>query len=867
MDVSPEFKDTTKIILAQRVNYHCSKCYVSTAGPNEDPNKSTITGEAGHILGAKPTSARYDPEMSNEERRDISNGIWLCTPCHKKLDRDWKKFDAKTIRGFKLEAEAKWELKQDRNSTDQIEGSVLGSVTTKWCHETTNDDRYVIRRSVLRTANAWFNDNSIRTISITGMGGAGKTSFVGDWLKARNDNLFRNVKGLFYWSFYVEKSVDNFLISLMKYLEEIERIDFAYGRKESIQAFTEKLSSCPPILLVLDGLEVLQHAMSEGKSYGQFLDAKLREFILLVTYTRKPWLCVITSRFPISDLKTVQQAKSIVLGELESREAEELLFAYGVFGVEKDRLTIANFLEGHPLTLRLFAVSLPREYIHKPKLHLRNIFGEGLSYNSFKDKLDRMLEFYSRSLSDIQRGIVSSLSFFKSPVPDLTVNTLLISVLNANSDEEGMLPISTVQRELLRLSSSGLVIKDEIGGKTLYACHPIIRDYFRAQLFRQDKKGSVSAINMLTDKPDSMSFYGVTNLEPLIVGIESLLEMGLVGKALELFVNRLEKGKVFLQEGLPKEGKRIFDAFILDEESRSSSLDFFERLQMSNYRGLDNIAFLVGASQFGIDLGEYEDAEKSCKLAINKSTGSRQTDSLRNLSKIAFCRGDFRGAVEHASLALKMAKAGSKSEVQLYKQALALYYLARSYASVGEFKQVKVALMELEELNIIFESSDLRVLPCAVRLWLGVCGDNKDFLLKDAKLCQKEVAGLSVDSFSAEIKLLIAHAYLLSGKVSKSLPLIEEVYSDSVKNSYPHQMCQAMILKEYSKLAGDVESSVKRFSEIIAMATGGEMLGLKVSALWCQSLICNTSGGAELVAEAEELADLCGYVPFKNMYK
>ena len=87
---APDFSKSTVDTLARRARYQCSnpKCGVHTAGPNSDSSKATIIGEAAHIKGAQPDAKRYDPAMSDGERADITNGIWLCRNCHGLVDRD-----------------------------------------------------------------------------------------------------------------------------------------------------------------------------------------------------------------------------------------------------------------------------------------------------------------------------------------------------------------------------------------------------------------------------------------------------------------------------------------------------------------------------------------------------------------------------------------------------------------------------------------------------------------------------------------------------------------------------------------------------------------------------------------------------------
>lgn len=83
----------TKIILAFRSGGICAfpKCgkhltYDATIG------NDTHIGEAAHIRGEKPGAARYDASMTDEERDNVRNLIYLCTDHHTIIDKveaDW----------------------------------------------------------------------------------------------------------------------------------------------------------------------------------------------------------------------------------------------------------------------------------------------------------------------------------------------------------------------------------------------------------------------------------------------------------------------------------------------------------------------------------------------------------------------------------------------------------------------------------------------------------------------------------------------------------------------------------------------------------------------------------------------------------
>lgn len=94
-----DFTRQTIDVLAKRAANICSNpdCAAITSGPATDENKALNVGEAAHIFGARPGSARFDESMSDSARSNITNGIWLCRNCHKAVDADFLKFPVELL--------------------------------------------------------------------------------------------------------------------------------------------------------------------------------------------------------------------------------------------------------------------------------------------------------------------------------------------------------------------------------------------------------------------------------------------------------------------------------------------------------------------------------------------------------------------------------------------------------------------------------------------------------------------------------------------------------------------------------------------------------------------------------------------------
>ncbi|UXH78871.1 NACHT domain-containing protein [Roseateles amylovorans] len=96
-------------MLAGRAGYACSNpdCRRPTAGAAlGDDAKFVSVGVAAHIKGAAPGGPRYDPLQTAEERRDASNGIWLCSAHAKQIDDDHAHFTVDQLKSWKQQAEA-----------------------------------------------------------------------------------------------------------------------------------------------------------------------------------------------------------------------------------------------------------------------------------------------------------------------------------------------------------------------------------------------------------------------------------------------------------------------------------------------------------------------------------------------------------------------------------------------------------------------------------------------------------------------------------------------------------------------------------------------------------------------------------------
>ena len=149
--MEPDFNKKTVDTLAKRSAFKCSNpdCRVGTVGPNSDPYKSVILGEAAHIFGARPKSKRFNSAMTDALRAEITNAIWLCRNCHKLIDSDEKYYSSEVLFGWR-ELHERYVQNELGTATDRLNFEIQEAKLLKY-----KNFPPVIRRIVIDQPPSW----------------------------------------------------------------------------------------------------------------------------------------------------------------------------------------------------------------------------------------------------------------------------------------------------------------------------------------------------------------------------------------------------------------------------------------------------------------------------------------------------------------------------------------------------------------------------------------------------------------------------------------------------------------------------------------------------------------------------------------
>ena len=435
----------------------------------------------------------------------------------------------------------------------------------KWVHETSNDEKFTGRDDEIARLDRWVRDAAVRVLGVSAVGGTGKTALIGHWLKETAGWRSRPFAGLFAWSFYQNRDTEEFLEAFLEWARETFRTPKANGDTKLVAAALAALRT-HPLVLVLDGLEVLQEGPDDTR-YGSFLDGDLRELLAALCQRDHRSLAVLTSRFVFADLDRFLGTAfhQLELHGLAPDNGARLLEELGVRGPPAEREHVSEELDGHPLGLRVFADALPEEDRDQPRRFLDDSFHvgalpEGASLN---DKLRRLLVFYEKKLPVVQVRILGIVSLFRAPIADETVLRLARGLFG-----EALPDDATLTTELRRLQSRGILTREPIEGGQGSACHPILRDHFRAVLLGTGADTARRAADLLTGQPSEGRPRNVKEIEPVLLAIELLLDAGDFKAADALYRNRLENGEVFQWIPALAEGLGCALGFVRDERRR-----------------------------------------------------------------------------------------------------------------------------------------------------------------------------------------------------------------------------------------------------------------------------------------------------------
>lgn len=230
----------------------------------------------------------------------------------------------------------------------------------------TSQDLFGREKELARLDAAWENPQT-NLVSLVAWGGVGKTALVNVWLNRMGQEDYRSAVRVYGWSFYSQgaaeerqASADLFIAAALGWFGDPNPDEGSpWDKGERLAELVRQQRT----LLILDGLEPLQHPPGEAGQEGRLKDPSLQS-LLKELARRNPGLCVLTTRLPVDDLQgfTGTPAEHIDLEDLSAEAGAQLLESLGVQGTPDELKEAVEEFEGHALALTLLGQYLTTVY-------------------------------------------------------------------------------------------------------------------------------------------------------------------------------------------------------------------------------------------------------------------------------------------------------------------------------------------------------------------------------------------------------------------------------------------------------------------------------------------------------------------------
>ena len=398
---------------------------------------------------------------------------------------------------------------------------------------------------------AWRSEQST-IVEFVAFGGTGKTKLLRHWLDRSIADKAMGINAVIAWSFYSQGASEDKQISSRLFFDhaitELGSQSTDFPTDEARGEHLAKLLRQHRCLLILDGLEPLQHATSVNR--GELKDRALRQMLRTLALDNEG-LCVITTRIAVDELKNREpQVVHHNLDNLQVADAVELLKDLQAHGTDEELQAAAKDYACHALSISLLGNLLHRR--HGGDIRKRDLISD-LTDSASVDKDSRhafkVMQAYERWFSEDEQysaelALLRLLSLFDHPIEQSVLQVLQqeqIPQLTASiSPNAWDYAIATLRDDHHLLAQANNPQDEQLD------CHPLIRAYFAHRLKSQSPDAWQAAHTKLYDyyknlpskeQPDSLE-----EMQPLFRAVAHGCAAGLYQQALdEVYWSRIKR--------------------------------------------------------------------------------------------------------------------------------------------------------------------------------------------------------------------------------------------------------------------------------------------------------------------------------------
>lgn len=588
-------------------------------------------------------------------------------------------------------------------------------------------------------------DPAMRIVSLIAFGGVGKTTLVAHWLSLLAAHNWRVGKTdqspgvpcdrVFGWSFYSQgtsedgaASADQFIAQALTFFGDATLAASNAGPWDKgvrlAQLVTER-----PSLLVLDGLEPLQHP--PGPLTGRLKDPGIEALLTTLAGSRKQTfagsLCVITSRESVAELVPFHKttASEYKLDRLSDDAGGRVLHRAGatragavsIAPTDAELRTASREVGGHALTLQLLGgylrLAAEGDIRRRNDIHLSEADLEYKTNPADADKpyghAFKVMGAYAKWLATggengaRQLAVLRIMGLFDRPA-DLGCLGALRKVPAIPGLTEPLVNLTDAQwnTTITRLAECGLVLMHKatdpqpstLKPQSSLDAHPLIREYFAKQLSRQRPDAWKAAHRRLyehltTSTPDKPQ-PTLDDLQPLYQAVAHGCKAGLHQEALlKVYYARIaRRDEAYAVKKLGAFGVEL-----------AGTGCFFEKPWEDLASGISesNQAFLFSNAAFCLRaLGRLIEALDPMRTAMQMEASNEHwanaAAAASNLSQLELTLGEVAGAVGDAEQSVAYADRSGDAQHRVSTRATladALHQSGRRVEAESRFREAE----------------------------------------------------------------------------------------------------------------------------------------------------------------------------------
>jgi tetratricopeptide (TPR) repeat protein len=712
-----------------------------------------------------------------------------------------------------------------------------------WVPAAERAEHFTGRSEELARLDRWAADPQIALAGVTAWGGAGKTALVTHWVQHGGAGRRAGVRGVFGWSFYSDPSAEHWATKLLDWVRQELHIQVAASRPGAVPPGAAVLAvlRAVPLLLVLDGLEVVQEGPA-GDQFGRLLDGTLREVLAGACQQRHGGLVVLTSRFPFADMEAFDgtSARMLEVPPFTPGEGAALLVAAGGDWLsDAERRALVTAVDGHALAIAVLAGLLADR---PPASDLAVLHAELAETARTSARVHRVLQFYADRLSEPERYLLAAVSLFARPVPAAAV--LAVAAHQAFAGHlAGWTPVM-----------AQAAVRDRLGG--LAACHPdgtisahpLVRGAFRPLVM---DAAQVAAESALAGLPEGLVTSRADALR-VVEAIELLLDAGQWQAADSMYMARSD----LVWQNLPaaRLGQRAATAFVATPARRdacAASLGF---------RRLTYYIASVGLN--AMNAGDLATAREHLTLAAQHNRDAKDMSnlsvSLQNLGGCLGYGGQISAAQAAAAEALRAASSDDDSE-QICNSRVLLGWLADLG---GDTVQAGEHFTAADQIQVAHDPDGEHLYGLSGSLWAewlartGRPGPAGALTWRSLELCRRN--GWNEDV--ARCERVLGRLALAAGDTAAAGEHLKAAAGCFRDGDHLTDLAITLAdLAEYARVAGDLDAAERYAAEAITIAAPRGMVPAHAAALTARARIhashATTTASPDHLTRGRDAAD------------